>query len=64
MLATVYDAGPTLTHHCFLFAGMSPSEIKAATSALTMAVSFPYKYDTLNQRRLNVVPKSAMLAVQ
>ena len=29
-----------------------------------MVVSFPYKHDTLNQRRLTVVPQSAMLAEQ
>ena len=29
-----------------------------------MVVFFPYKHDSLNQRQLNVVPKSAMLAGQ
>ena len=43
---------------------MSPFEIKAAWSSWTMVVYFPYKHDTLNQHRLNVVPKSAMLAGQ
>ena len=43
---------------------MSPSEIKAAWSSGTMVVYFPYKLDTVNQHRLNVVPKSAMLAGQ
>ena len=40
---------------------MSPSEIKAACSAWTMVVFLPYQHDTLNQRRLNAVPQSAML---
>ena len=43
---------------------MAPSEIKAAWSLWTMIVYFPYKHDTLNQHRLHVVPKSAMLAGQ
>ena len=43
---------------------MSPAEIKAAWLSWTVVVFSPYKHDTLNQRRLNVVAQSAMLVEQ